>query len=208
MGQPRTPVPLADDAALWEEFSAPVRAFVRRRVPPDLDVEDVVQDVFLRLLRHLDTLGDVERLDAWVFQVARSAVTDALRAHRRRALRYGAVEPDDLADASAADAPDATFELTPCLTPFVRQLAPPYREALEMTALGGLTQQEAARSAGISLSGMKSRVQRAREQLRGEFLRCCAVQLDARGGIMDVEPRPDTNCAPAASFHTIQRPQR
>ncbi len=56
-------------------------------------------------------------------------------------------------------------------------LPSPYREALTLTELEGLTQKEAAEMLGISLSGMKSRVQRGRQQLRQALEDCCHIAL-------------------------------
>jgi RNA polymerase sigma-70 factor (ECF subfamily) len=183
------------DVALWEEFAMPLRAFVRRRVPDAIDPNDVVQEIFLRILRHLPTVGEVEHLDAWIFQVARTAVADALRAHGRRKARIVDLDADTL-EGPAEESTAALAELTPCLVPFVRRLEEPYRSALEFTALGGLTQQQAAEHAGISLSGMKSRVQRARAQVRQLMGVCCALEYDARGGVMDYEVRDPSICRP------------
>lgn len=173
----------------------PLRAFVRRRVPDAIDPNDVVQEIFLRILRHLPTVGEVEHLDAWIFQVARTAVADALRAHGRRKARIVDLDADTL-EGPAEESTAALAELTPCLVPFVRRLEEPYRSALELTALGGLTQQQAAEHAGISLSGMKSRVQRARAQVRQLMGVCCALEYDARGGVMDYEVRDPSICRP------------
>lgn len=183
------------DVALWEEFATPLRAFVRRRVPESIDPNDVVQEIFLRILRHLPSLGEVERLDAWIFQVARTAVADALRAHGRRQARTVNLDADTL-EGPAEESSAALGELTPCLVPFVRRLEEPYRSALELTTLGGLTQQQAAVQAGISLSGMKSRVQRARAQVRELMGVCCALEYDSRGGVMDYEVRDPSVCGP------------
>lgn len=46
-------------------------------------------------------------------------------------------------------------------------------QALELTDLGGMTQGDAAARLGLSVSGMKSRVQRGRRMLREEIGRCC-----------------------------------
>lgn len=180
---------------LWAEFVAPVRAFVRRRAPAGVDVEDVVQEIFLRVLRHLPATETVERLDAWIFRIARTALIDAQRAHRRHVGRSTDVEPDAMA--SGGDDHDdlaAVRELAPCLTPFVARLDEPYRSALELTSLQGMTQQEAAQQAGISISGMKSRVQRARIKLREMMLRCCELDLDAHGMITDYLVRDPAAC--------------
>ena len=66
----------------------------------------------------------------------------------------------------------------------------PYREALKpLTELEGVTQRTAAEMMGVSLSGMKSRVQRGRERLRGLLEDCCEIALDARGRVIGCEPR-------------------
>ena len=85
--------------------------------------------------------------------------------------------------------PDAAAALAACLTPLVRSLPEPYREALLLTDIGGLTQAEAARRLGISASGMKSRVQRGRAKLKAALLGCCEIELDRRGTVLDYRPR-------------------
>ena len=92
----------------------------------------------------------------------------------------------------------AEAELAPCLTPMVAGLAEPYRSAIELTSVHGLTQAEAAKRAGVSVSGMKSRVQRAREQLKTMLLRCCEVAIDRRRGVADFQPRASASCGEAA----------
>ncbi len=193
--------------ARWLAFVEPLRAFLRRRVPAGVDAEDVAQDVFLRLARHRTTLADVRDLDAWVFRVARAALTDAWRAERRRARREADFDVDAL-PAAAADAPEARAEISACVQPFVAALPTPYRRALELTAVEGLTQDEAARREGISLSGMKSRVQRARAAVVREVQHCCGLQRDARGVVTGIGPATAGGCAPPASFHQIQRPRK
>ena len=66
---------------------------------------------------------------------------------------------------------------------------------LELTELEGKTQGEAAESLGLSLSGMKSRVQRRRTKLKEVLLDCCHVELDRRGGVVGYEPRNRERCS-------------
>ena len=87
---------------------------------------------------------------------------------------------------------DATRELARCLQPLVDQLPPIYRDALTRVDLHGETHHDAAAAAGISASGMKSRVQRARHQLRDLLTACCAVQVDRRGAIASYQPNAGT----------------
>ena len=76
----------------------------------------------------------------------------------------------------------------------VAELDAPYREALELTELGGLSQKEAAERLGISYSAMKSRVQRGRAKLGRVLGDCCRVELDARGNLLELEPRRCEGC--------------
>ena len=178
----------------WRDLENKLRPFIARRVRAEADVDDVVQDVFLRMQRGLSELRDDDRFGAWVYQVARSAITD----HHRRAARH------PLADGESADAAVAEtageqddgdssveHELASYMAPFVATLPTPYREALTLTELEGLTQKQAAEMLGVSISGMKSRVQRGRAQLRTALEECCHIALDARGRVMACEPRPD-----------------
>ena len=64
------------------------------------------------------------------------------------------------------------------------------REAIERCDIGGMTQQAFAELEGLSLSGAKSRVQRARQRLRAQLLRACQVQLDEHGRVCCFVPRP------------------
>lgn len=182
-----------DPAALWNAFAPPLRAFLARRVPAGVEADDLLQDVFLRVVKHLDSLRSTERPEAWLFQIARNALRDSLRARQRKDGRTDPLEIDLPADVHTA-VPESEEELAPCLTPMIARLPEPYRTAIELTSVQGLTQAEAARQIGMSLSGMKSRVQRGREQLRQMLVRCCEINVDVRGGVSDFHPRSADAC--------------
>jgi RNA polymerase sigma-70 factor (ECF subfamily) len=172
----------------WRELERKLRPFVARRVRVEADVDDVVQDVFLRMQRGLTDLRDEDRFGPWVYRIARSAVVD----HRRRALRHP-IADEPPSDSSDESEPDDGVEamLASYVAPFIAMLRSPYREALTLTELEGLTQKQAADMLGISLSGMKSRVQRGRRELRRALEDCCKIALDARGRVIACEPRPN-----------------
>jgi RNA polymerase sigma-70 factor, ECF subfamily len=164
---------------------------VARRVRPQ-DAEDVTQDALLRLHRSATSLKDEDALEAWMYRIARNTIIDH---HRRAAVRPDPIDPDDVAalPATEADAePDAGASLAACLAPLLARVPDDYRQALELTDLGGMTQDEAAAQLGLSTSGMKSRVQRGRPMLRTEVGRCCRVELDVRGALADATVRSDT----------------
>jgi RNA polymerase sigma-70 factor, ECF subfamily len=179
---------------VWRRFGAEVRSFVGRRVSDAHRADDIVGEILLRVHRSLHTLDDHDRLAGWLFRIARNAIID----HYRRASENREVLEASPGDQLADDVTDydddysVHRELASCLRPMLEQLAPEYRRALELTDLDGVTQAAAAELEGITVSGMKSRVQRARKQLAGLLTKCCALTLDGRG--MPMEYTPPANC--------------
>ncbi len=184
----------------WQELHGNLRAFIARRVQNQADVDDLVQRVLLQIVTGLQSLRDVERLHAWVYRTARNVIIDYYRAtgSRREHAAGDAIdiEADDPAPLEASDDSDgvALRELAACLAPMLNQLPPAHQEAIRIVDLEGATQQEAARRVGVSLSGMKSRVQRGRQQLRAVVEACCRIDLDRRGGISAYAPRHSDAC--------------
>jgi RNA polymerase sigma-70 factor (ECF subfamily) len=175
-------------AAPWDAVAAQLRPFLARRVDAS-DIDDVLQDVWLRVERGMSALRDEERFTSWLFQIARNAVADHLRARARHPVVDAAAEGEPSVD---LDDREAVRALACCVAIFVSRLPSPYREAVSLVELEGLMVREAAEMVGISVSAMKSRVQRGRAQLRDIFEACCEIALDARSKVIDFTPRTRT----------------
>jgi RNA polymerase sigma-70 factor (ECF subfamily) len=186
---------------VWEELHGNLRAFISRRVRNQSDVDDLVQRVLLRIVKGLGSLRDAERLHAWVYRTARNVIVDYYRSPTaRREVASGGAADLALTDVAESQAPAedderaALQELAACLTPMIRQLPPAYREAVTLADLEGVNQADAAKRAGVSVSGMKSRIQRGRTQLKAVLEECCRVHLDRRGTIVAYDPRSPNAC--------------
>lgn len=171
---------------VWEMFHTPLLQFIGRRVHDEASAEDVLQEVFLRVHQQVETLKDARKLESWLYQIARNAIIDYYRSSR----------PTLSLEASDAlylpeDAPDDDIisELFPSVRAMVRSLPEHDRQALVLTEYQGLTQKELSERLGLSFSGAKSRVQRAREKLKQQLLACCHFELDRRGHIINYQPR-------------------
>ena len=84
---------------------------------------------------------------------------------------------------------DAVESLAPAVKDIVQALPEPYRQALLLTEYEGLSQKALAERLGISFSGAKSRVQRARQKVKDILLACCHFEFDARGTLYEVRKR-------------------
>jgi RNA polymerase sigma-70 factor (ECF subfamily) len=169
----------------WIETLDRLQRFVAARVGDHELAADITQDVIVRSIAS----GAMDRVDnpaAWLYQSARNAVIDHYRT-RREHVALDALDAWPTEDEE--DGPnDATRELARCLQPLLDQLPTSARDALVRVDINGQTQQRAARDIGLSLSGMKSRVQRARRELRELLEQCCVVEVDRRGGVQDYLP--------------------
>ena len=175
----------------WKEVETKLRAYVRRRVD-GAHADDVQSEILLRLVRSQEKMEGARNPMAWIYRVAANAIADHHRktASERRMLDSvrGEVSGDDAHERRPAESETAAA-LARCLTPMMRELPAPYDEALLLTEVAGLSQVAAAEKLGLSVSGMKSHVQRARRKLKAALLRCCHVELNLRGDVLDYRRR-------------------
>lgn len=170
----------------WEAFHAPLYQFIRRRVPDEATAEDLLQEVFLKIHQHGDHMRDARRLESWIYQITRNLIVDYYRSCHHQMTSLDDAEALDLPEELSDD--DTVSELLPCVRAMVLALPDQDRQALILTEYQGLTQKELGERLGLSFSGAKSRVQRAREKLKQELLACCHFELDRRGHVLDYYP--------------------
>lgn len=183
---------------LWQLVHDGLRAFIARRVNDQGHVDDILQDVFVRVHRQIDSVNDPRRLLSWIYQITRHAIID----HYRKPGRQREIPAGLSADLEVlhegptisemtrhSEAVELRAELAGCLRPMIERMSQGYRDAISLVELEGLTQQIAAKQMGISLSGMKSRVQRGRKQLKQMLNDCCVIELDRRKGLVEYRSR-------------------
>jgi RNA polymerase sigma factor (sigma-70 family) len=72
-----------------------LRTFIRRRVPDAWDVEDILQEVFYRLVEANRLLVPIEHVTGWLFRVARNRITDLFRKSESESFAESTIEDDD-----------------------------------------------------------------------------------------------------------------
>ena len=180
-GQPST-------EAVWSHLSSDLRRFIRRRVSDDHLAEDLLQESFLRIHRNIGTLQDADRVAAWVYRIARNVLHDHYRKSGVSTVSLEATETG----AEVSDSPSGSgCRCAEWLDEMIRSLPDGYQDAVQLAEIEGLPQQEVADRLGLSLTAAKSRIQRGRAMLKDSLDQCCRFELDARGNVMDYEPRHD-----------------
>jgi len=177
-----------DISLIWDQFNDRLRNFIRARVSNESDAEDILQDLFLKIHSQHDSFNKVSKPESWIFKVVRNAIIDYYRARRPQS------ELDDSHQLQEPDRAEYDFdEIVRCLEPLVNNLSDKDQQIIKMVDFQHMTQQDAAEQLGITLSGVKSRVQRARKRLRKKFLDCCSLVHDENGKIIDYHQH-DNSC--------------
>ncbi len=171
-----------DTEVIWQTFGGRLHRYIRGHVVNAADADDILQDVFLKIHLNVDTLRDGNRLLPWLYQITRHAISD----YYRRQQPFDEI-PETLPSADEVE-DNLTQQLACGLREMVAALPEKYRGALLLSEYQGLPQQTVAARLGISLSGAKSRIQRARDLLKGQLLQCCHFELDRLGKVIDYAP--------------------
>jgi RNA polymerase sigma-70 factor (ECF subfamily) len=169
---------------IWRDYHDGLLGFIRRRIGAADLAEDVLQDVFVKAHSRLDTLANADRIQSWLYQIARNTIIDYYRTRK-------SVEPlpDEMAEQPEHDNDEDWRELGKCVLPMIETLPEGYREAILLSEIDGLPLKEVAERLNLSLPGAKSRVQRGRERLKRAFLDCCNLKFDYSGKPIDWLPK-------------------
>jgi RNA polymerase sigma-70 factor (ECF subfamily) len=178
-------------ADLHAAVAAPIRARLLRRVrDPDI-ADDVLHETLLRAAKGVAKLRDLDRLGGFVWRIAERILIDRARRGRRTEPL-----PAESAEPAAPPAADAPPDLGGALRCGVDMLPREFGEALRLTAFDGLSQEALSKRLGLSPTGARSRVQRARGALRRLLEDCCRFEFDRRGRVVDAAP-PAGGCGTA-----------
>jgi len=177
---------------VWQDIHDPLKAFVAKKVNETSDVDDIVQDTFIKMRLNIDNLEDLSKINAWIYQIARNNIND----HFRNKNKFSNQSPDELTNLELATEEDdeiKTLIQTKRFSDYtglvINQLPEKYREAVYWVDIKGISQNELAEKLNISISGAKSRVQRGRQKIKELVLQCCDINADKYGNIVDYIPR-------------------
>jgi RNA polymerase sigma-70 factor (ECF subfamily) len=164
-------------------LTGPVRAFLRRRVTDATTADDLAQETFLRVYRSRAGLRADERLEAWLYRIARRTLADHYR-RRRLTEELPAEAPADALDGAETFDAAERARLMKSLTVFLDELPDAYREPVRLAELESLPLEIVARRLGLTLAATKSRVRRGRLLLKAALQRCCRFEFDRYGKVI------------------------
>lgn len=187
------PIASVEDRANFDagvlEFAEKLRAFIRRRVRDAATAEDLAQETLLKVYRSRAALRDGQRIEAWLYRIARRTIAD----HYRRQK-----PSEELAEIVPAESEDEVAKLREAVLVstkrFLEELPEIYGEPVRLAELEGIPLAKIALRLDLSLTAVKSRVRRGRAMLKKMLQDCCRFEFDRHGKIIGWERRQPKCC--------------
>jgi RNA polymerase sigma-70 factor (ECF subfamily) len=162
---------------LVERYLKPIYGFIYRFVDSTQDAEDVTQDVFVKVWRHIRRFDRKKSFKTWIFSIAKNAAIDFLK--KKKTIAFSEFENEDgentimetLTDSSPL--PSELLErndLRETLAKAMEKLSPKYRMVLFLRHNDHFTFREIAESLGKPIDTVKSRHRRGLIMLKKEIL--------------------------------------
>ena len=177
---------------VFKQYEKELLGFIRKRLPQKEDSHDFLNQLLLKIYNHCDKLPKVHNTRAWLYQITRNALADYYKEQKQVEYREEIAIPFHKVEVSLYHA------LAPLVPAMIQMLPEKYATPLWMSDLEGIAQKEIARQLGLSLSAVKSRIQRGREKLRDLFFECCYLELDRHGIPIDFSVKE--NCTPLRDY--------
>jgi RNA polymerase sigma-70 factor, ECF subfamily len=146
---------------LYERYARMVHGILLGRVPVG-DVEDLVQDVFVRAMRQVHTLRDVNCFGGWLATVARNRAND----YHRRSVELVEFTEDTPNQAPEKRRSSGAGDDAAAILGVIRGLPEAYRETLIMRLVEGMTGPEIAERTGLTAGSVRVNLHRGMQMLR------------------------------------------
>lgn len=173
--------------AIYREFYARIQRYLARLVG-FAEAEDLVQEVFLKISRSLDSFRGESAVSTWVYRIATNAAMDRVRApsYKTKVASASLDEPGEAGESGAlttdrsSSAEDQAIrsQMSGCVQDLVAQLPQSYRTALVLSETEGMKNIEIAEILGVSLDTVKIRLHRARTRLKELLESNCSFYHD------------------------------
>ena len=174
-----------EDIEKWESLIGKLYIYLLKNVKDRYIAEDILHDALLKILEKRQSYRYKENYDGWAFRITKNVLIDYYRKTKVNAdLENIKTNLDENKDELN------TYEnLIPALKEFIENLPEKYSKPLILSDIEGIRQELIAQKLGLSVSGAKSRIQRARKMLKEYFLKCSEFKYDSRNRVVEFYPQ-------------------
>lgn len=181
---------------IFEEYHIPIYRYILQLVRHEKEAEDLTQETFLRVHRHLTSLQEPSAVKAWLYRIATNVCYDSFRQSE-----FKAEEPDinlELSVQEDVNSPGLEqvidqAEMSECIHRYIERLSDDHRMIILLHDLHRMTHPEIARRLNCSLETVKIRHFRARQKLKAILAAGCKFSTDAHG-VLTCDPKLPSSC--------------
>lgn len=175
---------------LWNELHGQLLAYIKSKVHRQEDAEDILQDVFVKVYRHIETLEKADAVKSWIYQITRNTIVDFYK--KKKDI---SVAPETLyhIEDDSKEATNMNENIAKCLTNMIFDIPEKYHSVYELHEKKDMKHKEIAEALDISVSASKVRLKRAKDMFKDKLLNCCEFELDQYGNIIDYHQKGSCN---------------
>lgn len=171
---------------IWNDFRSELYRYINSKVKNEYDAEDILQDIFVKIHKNIDTVEDTSKLKPWIFKITKNTIIDYYRKNKNPIVDIEKLE-DEFQEGKESD--NMNEEISKCLEIMVTELPEKYQKAIELHDIKGMKYKDISEKLDVSISCSKMREQRAKEKLKNILFECCDFELDAFGNVINYEQR-------------------
>lgn len=182
-----------DVNVVWNKFRNELLIFIKTKVNDEYEAEDLLQEVFIKIYKNIEHLDNQAKLKSWLYKITNNTIIDYYRKKNHSTLLVDELENVKDVQMNEEENSNMNDEMVNCLKSFLYELPDKYKEPLEMYEFKGMKHKEISKKLNISLSGSKTRIQRARGKLKEVLSECCDIEFDVYGNIIEYKHRHKEN---------------
>lgn len=173
--------------SIWNDFRSELLYFIKTKVKDEYAAEDILQEVFIKVYKSIDQLEDPTKLKPWLYKTTNNTIIDFYR------RKQNTLELDEVEDVPSIEdnTENMNEEIAGCIKSMLYKLPDKYKEPLKLYEFKGMKHKEISEKLNISLSGSKTRIQRARNKLKEILMECCEFEFDTYGNIIEYKKRKE-----------------
>lgn len=168
---------------IWDRYSTELRGYLTAKTGDKELTEDILQEVFVKVHVKKSGLRSQEKVRSWLYSIAANTLNDFFR-KKEYLPPVLSQEESEVTEKHSAES---------CLLPLIEEMPDKYKQALLLSEIKELKQDQVAKILGISVSGAKSRIQRGRKLLKEGYMHCCNYSLNEKGLLVG-EHRSEEEC--------------
>ena len=173
-------------SSLWLSYKNGLKFYILKKVKNEDIANELSHEVLMKVYNSCCSENEIMNVRSWMFQIAHNTTVDYFKKEKKFTNQV----PDVFEDMESTSYKEAEGIVQPLL-----QLLPEkYAVPLRLSDIEELKQAEVAKMLNLSLTAVKSRIQRARKLLKEKIIECSNLETDKKGNLISLEIK--TTCTP------------